>query len=225
MMRIIFVMILLYSMPAMAADRVLATDNEKLSYAIGMDVGQSLQAMQVNLDLTVFLEGVKSSTADKALMTDTQAREIRQAFFQSLQAKQADKQKLVADENLKKGEAFLEKNKKNKGIIVTASGLQYEVMKQGSGPKPSKTDRVEVHYRGTLIDGREFDSSYKRGTPATFPVNRVIAGWTEALQLMNTGSKYKLFIPADIAYGAEQKGQLITPNSTLVFEVELLKVL
>ncbi|MDQ6961399.1 MAG: FKBP-type peptidyl-prolyl cis-trans isomerase [Mariprofundaceae bacterium] len=224
-MRIIFIMILLYSMPSIAAESTLKTDNEKLSYAIGMDIGKSIQAMKLNLDLDVFLKGVKSATEGSALMTDAEAREIRQSFFQKVQLKQADKQKIVADENLKKGEDFLAKNKTKKGVITTSSGLQYEVIKQGDGVKPSKTDQVEVHYRGTLIDGTEFDSSYKRGTPATFPVNRVIPGWTEALQLMQVGSKYKLFIPADIAYGTRQQGKLITPNSTLIFEVELLKVL
>jgi len=215
-------------MPAVAADTELATEKDRLSYAIGMDVGKSLKMMHADIDLGIFLKGVKASLSNgkqEAWMTDDEAREIRQDFFQKLQATQADKQKLVAEENLKKGEAFLAKNKTKKSVITTESGLQYIVLNQGAGNKPARTDNVEVHYRGTLLDGTEFDSSYSRGKPAQFPVNRVIPGWTEALQLMPEGSKYKLFIPAKLAYGARSTGDLIGPNSLLIFEVELLKVL
>ena len=135
-----------------------------------------------------------------------------------------DKQKVVGEKNAAHATKFLAENKKKDGVKTTASGLQYKVMKEGGGAQPKETDTVTVNYRGTLINGAEFDSSYKRGQPATFPVNGVIKGWTEALQLMKTGSKYQLFIPADLAYGARAVGPDITPNSALIFEVELLEV-
>ena len=148
-------------------------------------------------------------------MTDLQAE---------MRKKQEEKMKLAGDANQKEGAAFLAANKTKEGVVTTSSGLQYKVLKQGDGPKPTATDSVVCNYRGTLINGTEFDSSYKRGQPATFPVNGVIKGWTEALQLMPTGSKWQLFVPADLAYGARGAGQDIGPNATLIFEVELLSI-
>ena len=141
-----------------------------------------------------------------------------------MRKKQEEKMKLAGDANQKEGAAFLAANKTKEGVVTTSSGLQYKVLKQGDGPKPTATDSVVCNYKGTLINGTEFDSSYKRGQPATFPVNGVIKGWTEALQLMPTGSKWQLFVPADLAYGARGAGQDIGPNATLIFEVELLSI-
>jgi FKBP-type peptidyl-prolyl cis-trans isomerase len=213
----------------------LKTDAEKLSYAIGLEVGTFLKELKAEVDLGVFLQAVRDAVEDrKPLLTQEQALAIKKEFtdkmkaeqaaeMKKMQAERAAEMKVVGEKNLKAGEEFLEANAKKEGVKTTDSGLQYQVLKEGDGPKPATTDTVEVHYRGTLIDGTEFDSSYKRGQPATFPVDKVIDGWTEALQMMNVGSKYKLFIPPDLAYG-ERAPSVIGPNAVLVFEVELLAI-
>jgi len=158
------------------------------------------------------------------LMTEEEIRESLSALQKELMEKQAEKTKLMGEKNKKEGEAFLAENKKKEGVVTLPSGLQYKVIKEGTGKQPSADATVETNYRGTLIDGTEFDSSYKRGQAATFPVNGVIAGWTEALQLMKEGAKWQLFVPANLAYGERGAGNVIGPNATLIFEVELISV-
>lgn len=195
---------------------------DKLSYALGMNVGYSYLASGIsNLQVDDFAQGVKAvmEQAEPALSID-EAKTIINDFFMQLQ-EQINK---AAGETLKKGEDFLAENAKRPGIVTLPSGLQYEILSAGTGRKPSATDRVQCHYHGTLIDGTVFDSSVQRGEPAVFGVNQVIPGWVEALQLMPEGSRWKLYIPSKLAYGERQAGS-IPPNSALVFEVELIKVI
>ncbi len=191
---------------------------ERSSYVIGLDVGRGLKEQGVDLNLDVLMRGVTDGLAGaKNQMTDAE-----------IDATLMELQKLVEgrrkEKNKKEGEAFLALNKKKEGVTELPSGLQYKVLKKGQGATPGATDQVTVHYRGTLIDGSEFDSSYRRGAPATFPVNKVIKGWTEAMQLMQVGDKWQLFVPADLAYGDKSPAEQIPPNATLIFEVELLDV-
>lgn len=203
----------------------LETFVEKSSYVLGMKTGTSLKQIPTKIDLPAFFRGVEDIfKGNELVLTPEQAEEIKKEFAQKIKDEQIREQNELVEKNKKEGEMFLEENKKKEGVITTDSGLQYKVLTEGSGPKPKATDTVSVHYRGTLIDGTEFDSSYKRGKPASFPVNRVIAGWTEALQLMSMGSKYRLFIPSNLAYGERGTGKLIGPNATLIFDVELLEI-
>ena len=203
----------------------LKTKSEKMSYALGANIGASLKPAAAEIDYAAFIQGVKDTLESRTpLLTAAEIKRFRREFNTLLRAKSNEKSKKIGEKNMKEGEAFLAKNKKKEGVTTTTSGLQYEVMKQGSGAKPQKTDRVKVHYAGTLIDGTEFDSSYKRGTPATFAVTGVIKGWTEVLQLMNVGSKYRVFIPSNLAYGMRGSPPKIGPNATLIFEVELLEI-
>jgi FKBP-type peptidyl-prolyl cis-trans isomerase FkpA len=205
----------------------LETEGQKLSYALGMDIGDMIKHLgtDANVDLAIVMRAVQDSLAGKdLLLTTPQANEIKQAFLQKLQERLVAARKAQGEKNRTDSEAFLAQNKTKPGVVTTASGLQYEVITQGNGEKPTDTDTVIANYRGTLLDGTEFDSSYKRGKPATLPVKGVIPGWTEALQLMPVGSKYRLFIPANLAYGERGAGKLIGPNATLVFEVELLEI-
>ncbi len=197
----------------------------KLSYALGLEIGSSLKRMQADINLADFVRGLEDMVKGRdLLLTPQQAAGVRKDFFKKMRAAQVRKSKALADKNRKEEDAFLARNKKKKGVITTASGLQYIVLRQGKGSNPKATDRVTVNYRGSLINGTVFDSSYKRGRPATFPVKGVIPGWTEALQLMKVGGKYRLFIPSDLAYGKQGAGSLIGPNSLLIFEVELLAI-
>jgi len=203
------------------AEPELKTLSQRLSYAIGMQMGQSLAQLPAEFDRGVFdlaLDDVLKGNEPR-LSPDEMA-----AVFRELRAQQQVKTTAAGQRNLERGKAFLATNANKEGVTTTASGLQYEVIKEGEGEKPGPTDKVEVHYRGTTISGKEFDSSYKRGKPLTFGVNRVIKGWTEGLQLMSVGSKYKLFIPSEIAYGERGAGGDIGPNETLIFEVELLGI-
>jgi len=198
--------------------------NQKVSYIIGLNMGQNLKKDGVEIDLDTLalaFEDVKSGHEPRLSQEETQ--QAMTAFQEKLQAEQAASGALVADANAKEGTEFLAANGAKEGVVTTESGLQYKVITEGAGVKPSATDTVSVHYRGTLLDGTEFDSSYKRGEPVSFPVNGVIAGWTEALQLMNEGSKWELYIPSNLAYGPGGAGADIGPNATLTFEVELLK--
>ena len=196
----------------------LKTDQEKNGYSVGYDIGRSLQRQLADVDAESMARGLKDAMGGVAPALPDQ--EIQQRFATVRQ----ESAKKIVEKNKKDGEAFLAKNKSEKGVKTTASGLQYKVITAGKGKQPTAEDTVTVNYRGTLIDGTEFDSSYKRNQPATFPVKGVIAGWTEALPLMKEGSKWMLYIPANLAYGERGAGNMIGPNSTLVFEVELLSI-
>jgi FKBP-type peptidyl-prolyl cis-trans isomerase FklB len=203
----------------------LKTDKDKVSYAIGVNIGKSMRKDAVDVDPAIFSRGMKDALAGgKLLLTDDEMKVALTKLQSEMRAKQeADIQK-AGEINKKAGDDFLAQNKAKEGVVALPDGLQYKILKEGTGPKPSATDSVVCNYRGTLLDGTEFDSSYKRGQPATFPVSGVIKGWTEAVQLMPVGSKWQLFIPAELAYGARGAGQEIGPNATLIFEVELLSI-
>jgi FKBP-type peptidyl-prolyl cis-trans isomerase FklB len=203
----------------------LKTDKDKQSYAIGLNIGKTMHKDGVVVDTAVLARGIRDAMAGgKVLMTDDQIKATLTALSVELKKKATEKSEAEATTNKAAGDTFLVANKAKDGVVALPSGLQYKIIKQGDGPKPTATDSVVCNYRGTLLDGTEFDSSYKRGQPATFPVGQVIKGWTEALQLMPVGSKWQLFVPADLAYGARGAGGQIGPNSTLVFEVELLSI-
>jgi FKBP-type peptidyl-prolyl cis-trans isomerase len=204
----------------------LTTDKQKASYAIGMNWGTGLRRQEVDIDSAALIQGMKDSLAgSKTLMTEDEARAALTKLQGEMQAKQQAKAKEEEVANKKQGEEFLAANKTKEGVVTLPSGLQYKILTPGTGPKPTASDTVTCNYRGTLVNGTEFDSSYKRGEPASFPVGGVIKGWTEALQLMPVGSKWQLFIPAEMAYGARgTPNGPIGPDSTLIFEVELLSI-
>lgn len=203
----------------------LDTPAERLSYGVALRMGQRMKTDGMMLDVEAYAQGLRDAFDEaEAKLTDEEINAEMVAFQQRLEAERDAEQAAVATTNLEAGVAFLAENATREGVVVTESGLQYEVIEAGAGATPTAEDSVEVHYRGTLIDGTEFDSSYSRGQTVTFGVTQVIAGWTEALQLMQEGAKYKLFIPADLAYGAGGAGQVIGPNATLIFDVELVKV-
>jgi FKBP-type peptidyl-prolyl cis-trans isomerase FklB len=204
-----------------ADEKPLGSQKEKASYGVGMNVGKSFKSDLIELDVDAFFRGFKDAlSGTKSAVTEA---ELEQAMT-SLRADVSRKSEERASSNKKAGQDFLAKNKDEKNVKTTESGLQYTVMKEGTGPSPKATDTVKVHYRGTLIDGTEFDSSYKRNEPTTFPVNQVIKGWTEALQKMKVGSKWKVFVPSDLAYGDEGRPPVIPPASVLIFEIELLGI-
>jgi FKBP-type peptidyl-prolyl cis-trans isomerase FklB len=211
------------------APLALKTQKEKFSYAVGMNTGQrmaeSFKKQSVPYDPAIIARGLKDGLAgSKTLLTDDEARAAIKAVQEEVGKAQQAKLQEEGAVNKKQGDAFLAANKGKEGVVTLPSGLQYKIIKAGSGPKPTVNDTVVCNYKGTLIDGKEFDSSYKRGQPATFPVGGVIKGWTEALQLMPVGSKWQLFIPSDLAYGDRGAGADIGPDSTLVFEVELMSI-
>jgi FKBP-type peptidyl-prolyl cis-trans isomerase FklB len=208
---------------------VLKTKKDKASYALGMSVGLNLGAklhqQSVEVDQTILLRGVKDALAGgKTLLTEEEARAALTQLSLEARKNMDEKMKLAGEGNKKEGDEFLAANKTKEGIVTLPSGLQYKILNEGTGPKPTPTDSVSCNYRGTLINGTEFDSSYKRGQPATFQVNGVIKGWTEALQLMPVGSKWQLFIPSELAYGERGPSPEIGSHSTLIFEVELLSI-
>ena len=213
--------------PQLSAQKktTLKTQKEKVSYIIGTDIGKNLKKQSIDVNPELLFKGIKDVfTGEKFLLTDQEIQEVMTAFQQEMVAKQSEKMGKLAAENKKLGEAFLEANKKKDSVVTLPSGLQYKVIVEGTGKTPMLTDTVTTNYRGTLVDGTEFDNSYKRGEPATFPVNGVIAGWTEALQHMKAGSKWKLYIPANLAYGDRGAGQLIGPGAALIFDIELISV-
>ena len=208
-----------------AVAQELETPEERLSYTVGMDIGQSLAEQDLELDLDLLVEALRASYAgEETLLTREEALAERDEFMQRRQREMEEQRSVDAARNLEEGQAFLEQNRDREGIVETESGLQYRVIEEGEGSSPAATDQVTVHYRGTLINGTEFDSSYARGEPATFALNQVIPGWTEGVQLMKEGAKYEFFIPSDLAYGEQGRPGPIGPNSTLVFEVELVEV-
>ncbi|HET9049406.1 MAG TPA: FKBP-type peptidyl-prolyl cis-trans isomerase [Chiayiivirga sp.] len=203
----------------------LETERDKASYLVGMQIGGSLQQIKGEVDLPIVFQAIETTLNDgKQLLSQEEAAAVQKSFAERLQAKHAAEQQAVATKNKAEGEAFLAKNKSVPGVTTTASGLQYQVVTAGKGPKPAATDRVKVHYTGTLLDGTKFDSSVDRGQPAEFALNQVIPGWTEALQLMPVGSKYTLWIPSNLAYGDRGTPGPIGPNATLKFEVELIEI-
>ena len=207
-----------------ATPLTLKSEKEKFSYALGMNIGASMKRQEVSVDPAILARGLKDSLAGgKTILTEDEARATLTQMQNEMRQKMQAKSQEEAGGNKKLGEAFLAENKTKEGVVTLPSGLQYKILTTGTGPKPTATDSVVCNYKGTLIDGKEFDSSYKRGQPVTFPVTGVIKGWTEALQLMPAGSKWQLFIPSDLAYGdAGRPG--IPPGATLVFEVELVSI-
>ncbi len=204
----------------------LPTEKEQVSYMIGMAMAKQLETAKGEIDVDIIAKAIKASLAgQKLLLTDQQASEIAQSFGQKMQAQQMAKMIADARTNLAAGEAFFAQNAKKPGVQTTASGLQYQVLTQGKGAKPQPTDTVRVHYKGTLLDGKTFDSSYDRNEPATFPLNQVVPGWQEGIAMMPVGSKYKFWIPSKLGYGDKgTPGGPIPPNATLVFEVQLLDI-
>ncbi|MDD2464398.1 MAG: FKBP-type peptidyl-prolyl cis-trans isomerase [Desulfobulbus sp.] len=212
---------------ACAADQPteLKNDEQKLSYAMGLDLGEYFKGLEEKFDLNVLQQGIVDGyTGNKPLLSPADAAAIQQAFAKRQQEKQVKKAVSMIQKNRKAAEEFLKANKAKEGVVETKSGLQYKVIKKGQGAKPLPTDTVKVQYKGTLIDGKEFDSSYKRNEPAVFQVNQVIAGWQEALPLMEVGSTVELFIPPDLAYGDRGAPPVIEPGSMLNFQVELLEI-
>jgi FKBP-type peptidyl-prolyl cis-trans isomerase FklB len=211
---------LAFTLHTFGADKGLETQKQRSSYGIGMNVGKRFKHDLIEIDLDAFVRGFKDALADaKPALTDAELGEAMTSLKKDVEARVGEQ----AAKFKKEGEEFLAKNKTEKGVQSTPSGLQYIVVKEGTGPMPKETDTVKVHYRGTLTNGTEFDSSYSRNEPATFPVNGVIKGWTEALQKMKVGSKWKLFIPSELAYG-ENSQPPIPPNAVLIFDVELLSI-
>lgn len=204
---------------------VLQTEKDKMSYSIGVEVGRNVKRMGVEVDADLVVRGLRHAiSGEKLLMTDEEIRATMTAYQAEARQKQAQAARLAAENNKKTGETFMADNKTKEGVVTLPSGLQYKIVKNGDGKIPTDTDTVECHYRGTLIDGTEFDSSHRRGQPATFKVTGVIPGWREALKLMPAGSTWQLFIPPQLAYGERGTGRDIGPNATLIFEVELLAV-
>lgn len=215
----------LFGSAAVLAKDVLESERDKDSYMIGMQIGGSLMQIKDEIDMAVVMQAIQTSVDGKpTLLTNEQAMEVQKSFAEKMQAKRASEMQAMATKNKSEGDAFLAKNKTATGVQSTASGLQFLRIKEGTGPKPTATDTVRVHYVGTLLDGTKFDSSVDRGEPAQFALNAVIPGWTEALQLMAVGSKYKLWIPSELGYGDRGTPGPIGPNSTLQFEVELIEI-
>ncbi|MBZ0168735.1 MAG: FKBP-type peptidyl-prolyl cis-trans isomerase [Kofleriaceae bacterium] len=204
---------------------ILKTDKDKISYSIGVDVGKNLKRLGVEVDADLFGKGLRDVlSSEKLLMTEEEIRAAMTAYQTEVRQKQAQTARLAAETNKKTGETFITDNKTKEGVVTLPSGLQYKIVKKGDGKIPTDTDTVECHYRGTLIDGTEFDSSHRRGQPATFKVTGVIPGWREALKLMPVGSTWQIFIPSQLAYGERGAGRDIGPNATLIFELELLAI-
>lgn len=204
---------------------MLQSQLQKVSYIIGLDIGRNLANQGIEIEAEALSSGVADALSDaEPKLSEAEVQSIMMAFQTEMEAKQTQIKSGESDKNVADGHAFLEINRMKDGVVTLTSGLQYREVKTGSGKSPKASDKVTTHYKGTLIDGTVFDSSYDRGEPATFPVNGVIAGWTEALQLMKEGSVWELFIPANLAYGTRGAGAKIGPNATLVFTVELINV-
>jgi FKBP-type peptidyl-prolyl cis-trans isomerase len=213
--------------PGNAAPLALQTPKDKASYAIGVNIGKGLHRDSVDVDTAILMRGLRDAlSGGKTQMTDDEVKAAMVALQADLRKKAEAKMAIEGEANKKAGDAFLAANKAKEGVTALPDGLQYKILQAGTGPKPTAADTVVCNYKGTLLDGTEFDSSYKRGQPATFPVGQVIKGWTEVLQLMPVGSKWEVFIPSDLAYGPQgpRQGGPIGPNATLVFEIELMSI-
>jgi FKBP-type peptidyl-prolyl cis-trans isomerase len=229
---VVLELILLTAQVSAEETMVLKTQKDRVSYAMGVDLAKNLKQPGVEVDVDLMIRGLKDGlSGEKLLMTDDELRKTMNAFQNELRVKQAELRKnqakarnVAAEGNKKEGDAFLAENKTKEGVVTLPSGLQYRILKEGDGKKPAEADTVEVNYRGTLINGTEFDSSYRAGKPLTFKVAEVIPGWREALKLMPVGSKWQLFIPPQFAYGVRGLGDQIGPNATLIFELELLAI-
>jgi FKBP-type peptidyl-prolyl cis-trans isomerase FklB len=205
----------------------LKTQDNKLNYAVGYDIGKNIKRNRLVLDESIFMKGMKDGMAEpeiEPLIPNEEMAKAKRDHSKTQREIRKKEREELGKKNKEEGEKFLAENKKKEGVVTLESGLQYKILKEGTGEKPAETDRVKVNYKGTLIDGTEFDSSYKRNKPATFSVNRVVKGWTEALQLMPVGSKWQVFIPSELGYGARGAGEKIGPNATLIFEVELVEI-
>jgi len=224
---IVMIILIIFIACEQGAQQISSLDNDqqKISYSIGTDIGKNLKRGMYEIDMLALSQGIRDALNEKELLlTDAEVREMLNLYRKESQAAIKKIKTEQGEKNMTEGPKFLEENKAKEGVVILPSGLQYKVITEGTGKSPKATDKVKVHYRGTLINGKEFDSSFKRNQPAEFPVNGVIKGWTEALQLMKEGSKWELYIPSDLAYGARGAGGDIGPNATLIFEVELLEV-
>ena len=222
---VVFAGILLLAGQAFGAENTaLQSQKDKVSYAIGVYSGKNLKQQSVDVDADIMVKGIKDGlSGGKTLLTDQEMQEVMTAFQKELTAKQAEKRKAMAEKNKKEGEAFLAENRKKEGVKTLPSGLQYKVIQEGTGKTPKATDSIVAHYRGTRLDGTEFDSSLKRNQPATFKLDNVIQGWREAILMMKEGAKWQIFIPSNLAYGENGAGP-IEPNAALIFDVELIKI-
>ena len=222
---VVVVMILFVCQASAAEEMTLKSEKDKVSYIIGREIGNNLKSQAIDVEPEILARGIKDAfSGAKPIMTEEEMKEVMTAFQKEVMAKRQELAKQLGEKNKKEGESFLAQNKTKEGVKTLPSGLQYKVIKAGTGKKPKATDTVTTQYRGTLTDGTEFDSSYSRGQPATFPVNGVIPGWTEALQLMEEGAKWQVFVPSNLAYGERGAGPKIGPNATLIFEIELISV-
>jgi FKBP-type peptidyl-prolyl cis-trans isomerase FklB len=222
---IVVTVLYLVIIPKTTPSIAMKTQAEKISYGIGLDVGTRIKQQEINIDMRLFDKGVTDAiSGTKPLLTKDELNKVFAAMQKEWAAKQNERQAKLAEKNQKDGAAFLAANKNKEGVITLPDGLQYKVLKAGTGPKPTIRDTVTVQYRGTLIDGTEFDSSYKRGQPMKISLSRIIPGWKEALPLMKAGSKWQLFIPSNLAYGEKGAAPEIGPNAVLIFEVELMAV-
>ena len=214
-----------FAQPASLESVKLETDVDKVSYSIGVDLGSNIQKKGIDINVSALARGISDGMSEgPRLLTDDQRKETLVDFQKKMMAKATVEYEKVAKDNQVKGQAFLAENKKKTGVVTLPSGLQYEIIKNTTGPKPDATDTVTVEYTGTLLDGRVFDGTAQSGKPATFPLNQVIQGWTEGLQLMPTGSVWKFYIPSNLAYGPKSVGDVIGPNATLIFEVHLISI-
>lgn len=222
---VVLCVVLLASRVNSEEELALKTYKDKLSYSMGLDIGRGLKRQSIDVDPEIMARGLRDAFANgKPLLTDSEIRKIKEEFQKELTARHQEQSKIIVEKNKKEGEEFLAENKKKKDVVTLPSGLQYRIITEGTGKIPKANDTVVVNYRGTLIDGTEFDSSYRRGEPATFTVSGIIPGWVEALQLMKEGSKWQLFVPSNLAYGERGTEGIIGPNATLIFEVELISI-